>query len=226
MKGVEDLYSWATLLTVFVYPEDVAEDQGALDVWPATHTHYHFLNQEHASWRAAHTAPAIRIATGKGSAVVMNSRLHHRGGENTNKRRRPVFYFSFCEELRDGKKPPPGEYPYGSTYSIRREYAGLIRLKDVLAAERPYRDKAARAVKEAGEEHQQQQQKEAGPRQVIVPNPIIFNIADGSSHVQNDMSDEAVLDSCDRYGLSSQDCNTFLEAARERRRGVQKEQPH
>ena len=32
------------VLSIFVYLTDVEEDMAALDVWPKTHTHFHFLD--------------------------------------------------------------------------------------------------------------------------------------------------------------------------------------
>jgi hypothetical protein len=37
---------WAKVYSVFVYLEDVAEDNAPLDVKPGTHTFYHFLDNE------------------------------------------------------------------------------------------------------------------------------------------------------------------------------------
>eukprot|EP01065_Artemidia_motanka_P051554 TRINITY_DN9120_c0_g1_i1.p1 TRINITY_DN9120_c0_g1~~TRINITY_DN9120_c0_g1_i1.p1 ORF type:complete len:1134 (+),score=208.98 TRINITY_DN9120_c0_g1_i1:58-3459(+) len=52
----------------------------------------------------------VAFAVPAGSAVVMDSRLMHRGGANCSDRRRPVFYVTFASEK--------GAFPEGSTYSL------------------------------------------------------------------------------------------------------------
>ena len=43
MEGPGEINGVQLLVTSFVALDDVATDQAALDLWPATHTHCHFL---------------------------------------------------------------------------------------------------------------------------------------------------------------------------------------
>eukprot|EP00941_MAST-03F_sp_MAST-3F-sp1_P001661 g1661.t1 len=113
MDKTSDLFSWAKLYSVFVYLDDVDEDMGALDVWPGTHTHYHFLQREEKAMMDS--VASIRLAVPAGSFVVYDSRLLHRGAENTSKKVRPAFYFSWISRT--------GKLPNGPTYSIRKNFA-------------------------------------------------------------------------------------------------------
>ena len=57
----------------------------------------------------------------KGSLVIWSSKVIHRGGENTSKRR-PIFYFSL---LGKGKKP------HGATYSMKSKDQ-IVKMKDIV----------------------------------------------------------------------------------------------
>ena len=60
MDHVDDIYTKNRVVTVFVYLDDIARDMAALDVWPGTHTHFHFLDSsERAMMRSA---PAVRLS--------------------------------------------------------------------------------------------------------------------------------------------------------------------
>ena len=166
---VGDVDGEARALTCFVYLSDVGADQGALDVWPGTHAGaYHLLEPEH-QWTAMTAPPLRVAPVQAGTVAVYDSRVHHRGSANTSRRRRPSFYFTFIEharmggggggagtgagagagavrdarDARDGRQDPTTtkvkHWPDGSTYSMRRDYEGLVRLRDVRDAARPYR---------------------------------------------------------------------------------------
>ena len=114
VENPKDLLDEKLVYTVFVYLDDIRSDMGALDVWPGTHTHYHFMDQ--AEKDMIRSAPAVRIAVPAGTLIMYDSRLLHRGSANTNgnNRVRPSFYFSFAAKS--------GTTAHGPTYSIRSEY--------------------------------------------------------------------------------------------------------
>ena len=239
--------AWARMLTVFVYPNTVDDDMGALDVWPGTHTHFHFLSQDD-KW-TAYTAPALRIAVPAGSVVVMDSRLHHRGSANTSKKRRPTLYFSFVQRR--------GERPDGATYSLRRQYEGKrqVVLQDVIDKARPYFDKANQGGGDGGDSHDSDRgcvghcglSGESGGKYFLQGpgdgaggetvretveeedvaaasdsgrpmEPITFFMPGGNQHVQYDLSPHAITETCRRMTLDDEDCGRFHEAAREQQR--------
>lgn len=112
MESIDSAKSTAKVVSVFVYLADVHADGGALDVWPGTHTHYHFLEDEERDLMMS--APAIRIEVPAGSVVIYDSRLLHRGAENTSPCPRPSLYFSFMSRS--------GAPPKGPTYSLHPQY--------------------------------------------------------------------------------------------------------
>ena len=110
------------LVTSFVALADVGTDQAALDLWPATHTHCHFLYN--AEKEMLVSAPAVRLTVPAGSVVVMDSRTYHRGTANTSPKDRPVMYFSFMSS------DPARGRPKGPTFTMLPRYRGRITLDD------------------------------------------------------------------------------------------------
>lgn len=113
------------LISCFVMLTNVSDEMGATDLWPGTHTMFHFNNKYVAG------APPFRMALPEGSIVLWDSRLLHRGSANTSPHRRPAFYFSFMESR--------GVEPHGPTYSLLRRYRSEITLEEALALSRRLR---------------------------------------------------------------------------------------
>jgi len=111
----------ARIYTVFVYLTDVEDDRAALDVQPGTHTHFQFMLPSEIDMLVS--TPLVRCSVPKGSIVIMDSRLFHRGNANHANKTRAAFYFSFAE---------PGPAPDGPTYSLRRYYKHQITLRDAI----------------------------------------------------------------------------------------------
>jgi hypothetical protein len=117
----------ALLYSVFVYLDDVDNETAPFDVFPGTHTHFHFLPQAE---RAVMTSmPFARLAVPQGTIAVYDSRTRHRGGPNVGQRARPTLYFSFLGAL--------GKVPSGPTYSLRRGYEVEPVRADVIASGEP-----------------------------------------------------------------------------------------
>jgi hypothetical protein len=123
----------ARLYSVFVYLDDVDNETAPFDVFPGTHTHFHFLPQ--AEREVMTSMPFARLAVPQGSIAVYDSRTRHRGGPNVGQRARPTLYFSFLGAL--------GKAPDGPTYSLRRGYEVEPVRADVIASGEPL---AARAL--------------------------------------------------------------------------------
>lgn len=64
-----------------------------------------------------------RIICKKGSIIIWNSKLIHRGSKNTSNTIRPLFYFSFLE----GDKPRQE----GPTYSLKSIYKNKIYIDEL-----------------------------------------------------------------------------------------------
>ena len=92
----------ARLVSVAVVLDDVTESLAPLEVVLGSHT---------APWKGLLGGSTASMVCPKGSVVIWDSRVRHRGSENLSKTRvRPVFYFSLVG--RDGRRPK------GSTYSL------------------------------------------------------------------------------------------------------------
>lgn len=124
MDKPQDLNELGKLFSCYLYLDEVEEDRGALDFWPATHTHYHFIPEEEDEIMTS--VPAVRVAVPMGSIVIYDSRIFHRGSGNTSKfgYTRPTMYFSL---LQNGL-----EKPDGSTYSVREIYSDVT-IENILA---------------------------------------------------------------------------------------------
>ena len=129
MDAPAHLHAVQLLVTSFVALDDVGTDQAALDLWPATHTHCHFLYN--AEKEMLVSAPAVRLAVPAGSVVLMDSRTYHRGTANTSPRDRPVMYFSFMSA------DPARDRPHGPTFTMLPRYRGRVTLAQARAGEYP-----------------------------------------------------------------------------------------
>ena len=137
---------WARLISCYVYLSNVTTDQAPLDVWPGTHTHVHFYNLDKMVAVEEGNAmpvlsPAVRMAVPIGTMVMYDSRVFHRGTENLTPRARPTLYFSFMSDS--------GERPIGSTFSMKKKYAGW-KLRDILSrkVENPQKSAEEEEIKE------------------------------------------------------------------------------
>lgn len=137
LETVDELNTTARLWTAFVYLTDVAVDQAPLEVWPGTHTHYHFV--ESAELDMMRSSPAVRLAVPAGTIVLYDSRLEHRGTANASPRARPTMYFSFQQQR--------GTVPDGPTFTLRDEYTGALTLFDVVAGRLDARTRDADALR-------------------------------------------------------------------------------
>lgn len=94
MHDPDEIHNWGRVLTIFVYLDDVGEDNGSLDVWPGTqftrtfhpyvllrvlnlkiallgtHTHYHFLDD--AEKEMMISVPSVRAAVPQARNVLQN----------------------------------------------------------------------------------------------------------------------------------------------------------
>lgn len=121
-------------MTVFVALQHITEEMGPTVLCPRTHNlaSHEAINQIPLELRSsAETSQrfgAIHATCQAGTAVLMDSRLLHCGGANVVDRgsRRRLFYTSW--QL-------PGNTPDGSTYSIRSELQGRLRLSRFLKHE-------------------------------------------------------------------------------------------
>ena len=111
------------VVTVFVALVDIAENMGCLDVWLGTHTH--FATGALYKKQYLKESPSVRMSVPAGTAVLMDSRLQHRGSANTSDKKRVIVYTTWASAT--------GPLPQGSTYSLREEYKGKFTLQDVLA---------------------------------------------------------------------------------------------
>ena len=121
MGRVDEVEEDALLFSVFVSLDDTTVDMAALDVWPGTHTHWHFSGAKNSLRAGITSAPALRCALPKGSVVIMNSRTRHCGSANTSPRSRPVAYISLLEAR--GKNTPRS-----STFTMLHRYRGRVTL--------------------------------------------------------------------------------------------------
>jgi len=86
MDRPSDIDNHNRLVTVFVYLDNIERDMAALDVWPGTHSHFHFLDSGEVEMMMS--VPAVRMAVPVGSFVAYDARTLHRGSENTSPRHR------------------------------------------------------------------------------------------------------------------------------------------
>ena len=94
MDSPDDISTKNRVVTVFVYLDDIGRDQAALDVWPGTHSHFHFLHNSERAMMAS--VPAVRMAVPAGTFVAYDARTLHRGTENTSPRRRCAAQCNCC----------------------------------------------------------------------------------------------------------------------------------
>lgn len=108
MREPADIDGAARLVSLFCNLVDVAADQAALDVWPGTHTHFHFSERQDL------VGKSLRMALPRGSVVAMDARTFHRGSANATSRPRPVAYMTFAEV---------GRRLTGPTFTIAPKYS-------------------------------------------------------------------------------------------------------
>ena len=112
LDSIDDFHK-AVVLSSFLSLDDVKDNQAALDVWPGSHTFYHFLSDRNKEVILKMVSP-IRMSVPKGAVVIMDSRTLHRGTANKSRKPRPVIYWSLMSD--------EGMPPVGPTYSILTPY--------------------------------------------------------------------------------------------------------
>ncbi|CAJ1350126.1 unnamed protein product [Effrenium voratum] len=119
----------APLLTIFVALQHIDLDMGPTVLFPGTHDDP-YLQQWLTVMPGKERTPeqfggGVAAQCSAGSAVLMNSRLLHCGGENKagSSGRRRLFYMTFQK---------PRNTNHGSTYTIREELTGRVRVCDAL----------------------------------------------------------------------------------------------
>ena len=114
------------LFTVFVALGDISPSMGPTLMWPRTHTR-EFQDVLRAGGSSVLSeALGVHMDLSSGDAVVMDSRLWHRGGANMDEtgRQRCLLVISFCS---------PAFFPEGDTYSLLPHIAGRFSLLNMSA---------------------------------------------------------------------------------------------
>lgn len=112
---------YGNMLTVGIALEDITEDMGPLELYPKstkvkdTYLEKNIFNDnflEDINYKKQ------KMICPKGSLILWDSKLIHRGGKNSSSMIRPLFYFSFLE----GNKDKPRD----ATYSLKSIYKDII----------------------------------------------------------------------------------------------------
>lgn len=127
----------ARLVTIFVALQDVSLEMGPTVLYPRTHTqdihHQLWLQPKLDCPPLLRNHPQESAVMSIGDALIMDSRLWHRGGANRSDRRRSLLVLSFVSAT--------GERPKGSTYSLLPGIPALsihnILNSEALAVQRP-----------------------------------------------------------------------------------------
>ena len=131
----EDHKQRSKIISCFLYLTNVTSNSGATDIYPGTHTHFHFTkDQIMGSLQNLHyydnpdavfpegEEPPVRFVVPSGSLVCYDSAVRHRGSANRSDKPRIAVLFSFMSNS--------GIAPLGSTFSIRREFWKKYRIKE------------------------------------------------------------------------------------------------
>ena len=125
MQMEADALERANIVSVFVYLDNVAEDQGALEAWIGTHKIHQFKHGDVMH----HRTPPLRLAVQGGTVAMMDGRLLHRGTANSAAMPRLALYFSYMGA------PSTGPEPLGSTFTMRAAYEDANTLRSVVRGE-------------------------------------------------------------------------------------------
>lgn len=115
------------IYTTFVALQDIDESMGPTEIWPGTHTAYfcefykpRMLGPVDPYYEEN---PPERMTLKAGDAVLMDTRVMHRGGENRSNADRMLFHFSWETSVEE-------DAPQGFTYNMRSELRGKHCLKE------------------------------------------------------------------------------------------------
>ena len=116
------------MITIGIALDDIDEDMGPLELYPKSMNipdkslvklkdKYNNNYLENLKYKKK------KFICKKGSIVIWNSQIIHRGSENISNTIRPLFYFSFLE----GDKPRQR----GPTYSLKSNYKHKIYINEL-----------------------------------------------------------------------------------------------
>ena len=107
------------LISIGVALDDISPDMGPLEVFRGTNNNdldiVDVVKQVGYNYN--------RMNCTKGSIIMWDSTVFHRGGANKSNKQRPVFYFSFMGN--NGNKPK------GATYSLKSKYGKNLYVKSL-----------------------------------------------------------------------------------------------
>jgi len=110
-------YGRANLITIGIALKDIDDTMGPLEVYPKSNNltleneNVNFDNRKEDKFLEEIGFKSKKLSCKKGSIIIWDSEIYHRGGANKSNQIRPIFYFSFLE----GNKPKPN----GATYSLK-----------------------------------------------------------------------------------------------------------
>jgi len=121
------------IFTTFVALQAVDESMGPTEIWPGTHTAY--FCEFYKEKMLGPVDPYYqenkpeRMTIEAGDAVLLDTRVMHRGGDNCSQADRMLFHFSW--ETTAEEDPPQG-----FTYNLRPELRGKHRLSEFISEPR------------------------------------------------------------------------------------------
>ncbi len=107
----------ANLVSIGIALDDIAIDMGPLEVFCGTNN----LKSAPCFSKIVKRNKYKNANCKKGSIIIWDSKIIHRGGSNKSNKERPVFYFSFLGNN--------GNRPNGATYSLKSKYKDPIYIK-------------------------------------------------------------------------------------------------
>ncbi|GBG31672.1 Hypothetical Protein FCC1311_078972 [Hondaea fermentalgiana] len=132
----------ATFITGFLYLDSIRDDQAPLDAYPGTHRPVYNRLSDAVKETIEQWSPFVRASVPRGSLVLYNSLLRHRGSANTSPLLRPTMYFSFYQA---DEKEPDGAFTFLDAYTgldIAKVLAGKIPMVPVTIAQKHHKDQA------------------------------------------------------------------------------------
>lgn len=108
----------AKLITIAITLDDINDNMGPLEVYPKSHkilnSEFNKVNEldqkEVENFLLKNKYISKKLSCPKGSIIIWDSKIIHRGGTNKSSKIRPMFYFSLLESNK--------EKPDGPVYSI------------------------------------------------------------------------------------------------------------
>ena len=119
---------YADMITIGIALDDINEDMSILELYPKSmeisdKSLIKLKDKYNNNYLEDLKYKKKRIICKKGSIIIWNSKLIHRGSKNTSNTIRPLFYFSFLE----GDKPRQK----GPTYSLKSTYKHKIYVNEL-----------------------------------------------------------------------------------------------